>query len=32
MRFLAKNWRVVAALLSILAFSLSGTASDPTPW
>jgi hypothetical protein len=32
MRFLANNWRAVAALLSIVAFAISGTASDPTPW
>jgi hypothetical protein len=32
LRFLGNNWRFVAALLSILAFAISGTAGDPTPW
>jgi hypothetical protein len=32
MRFLANNWRVVAAIVSVLAFAISGTASEPTPW
>jgi hypothetical protein len=31
MRFFANNWRVVAAVLSIVAFAVSGTAGDPNP-
>jgi hypothetical protein len=29
MNFLANNWRVVAAIVSIVAFAVSGTAGDP---
>ena len=32
MRFLANNWRVVVAVVSIVAFAISGTAGDPQPY
>jgi hypothetical protein len=29
---LVANWRVVVAVASLVAFAVSGTATDPTPW
>jgi hypothetical protein len=29
MNFLVNNWRVAAAIVSIVAFAVSGTASNP---
>jgi len=31
-RLSSVNWRIVAAVVSVLAFALAGSADDPTGW
>jgi hypothetical protein len=32
MNFVTRNWRVVLTLISLLAFAMSGGASEPSPY